>query len=1416
MSRPLAWEVLGLTGIVGLALTLRFIGLDWDQGYHLHPDERFMSIVLTEIQPPPDLATYFDPLTSAYNPFNQGISFFVYGTLPLFLVDLLSSLLGLQGYDQAYLVGRGVSAVMDTGTVVLVFMLGRQLLSSRAGLLAALLMALAVHSIQLSHFFAVDTFSTFFSTAALWFLIRFAQGRRWFDLVLLGLATGLAVASKLSAGLLVVLITVWWFAQGWREGQFRSSAPTAIGWLGRGALVALLVAITFRLAQPYAFASGSPLDWRLGEPFLSAVSQQQEIQTGNYDWPPGVQWANTPPYLFPIKQIVQWGVGPAFGVAALIGIGAAVVSIWRGNGHPLALPLVWAGLNFLYSGALVLKTMRYFHPIYPVLALVVAWLFLELWHRRKLIPRVPTRIASPGIALGAAVTVVATAVWAFAFMQIYGREHPRVEASTWIYANLPTGTRIVTEHWDDQLPLPRPGDPHLPFELAELQVFERENLAKRTHLIDTLSSADALILASDRGLGTIPGMPQRYPLAGRYYQALLNGELGFRLAAEFESRPSLGPWTIDDSGAEEAFTVYDHPRVSAYVREATDVAKLVTRSLQSIDERGAIQVLPRVAVAAPIDLTPEKAEIVRHQASWPDVYTDRPLEGLPASLGWYAAGLALTLALWPAVGHVMRSLPDAGYVATRLLAPAIAVLPAWWVASLEFVPYGLPSIACSTGTLALGSAAIGWRSRDRIWAALRPRLASILIIEILFAAAFAGFVALRAANPDLWHPVFGGEKPMDYAHLNAIIRSPYFPPYDPWYAGGHLNYYYFGHVPTASLSKILGVPPSTAYNLALASYVAGAIAAVFAVCHGVWSVLSRPGRRAALVGLAGVLLVAVVGNLQSIVQLVEISADHAADPASGWSTLAQVPATIGGHLGADYDFWSPTRVIPGTVNEFPWFTFIYGDLHPHLMNLGFTAVALLGALTLVALGERRRRGGLVPTTAWLAALGLQAFVLGLHRVTNPWDFPTYLLVTLVTLGYAILRADLARGRNAIALVAAATIGVTTVSHLLFLPFHQHYVDFFGGVAPTPETTSAFQWLLIFGLPTAVALTLAVLIVAPKLRALLHSERLTARSVAAAVSTGVVVVTLVASLVAGNEPWSARVLLAALAAIIGIAAWQARDEPLRLVPLALFGAAVLLTAIPELVTVRDDIGRLNTVFKLHLQAWVLAGLGAAIALPQVIQAVWMSRSRGALGLRSIWTVAIAALVAIALVYPLAATPHKLGLRIQQLPASLDGEAFLDGAEITDQGARIGLTSDLAALRWLRESVPGAPTIVEAPTTIYRWGGRVSVYTGLPAVVGWDWHSRQQHWGYVHRVDARLTDMQELFTTADPTRARELLDRYNVDLIYIGELERAHHDKAALTKFEQMSHLGVTPEYVKDEVTIYRVTPRSVHVNTGPAG
>ncbi len=1400
-------HALTLAIVLGVALGLRLIGLDWDAGQHLHPDERFLSIVLTQLRPAASLVEYFDPAASPLNPFNHGISFFVYGTFPLFLVEGLARLAGAESYDQAYLIGRALSAVFDTGTVLVVYLLGRRLLGPGAALLAAALLALAVHSIQLAHFFAVDTFATFFTTAALLLLVRYAQGRDPRDLGLLGIATGLAMASKLSAILLLVLVALWWLGTGWRERRFHSGAGAAARWVSHLFAFGIFGAIVFRLFQPYAFAGAAPFDWRPSPDFLAALGQQKAIQEGAFDWPPGVQWAGTAPYLFPLEQIVRWGLGPALGLLALAGVVTAVIVIWRRGAHPLVLPLAWAALVFASFGVLVLKTMRYFHPAYPVLALTAAWLLAELWRRKHRLAPLPPHIGAGLVGAAATAVVLATGLWALAFVQIYARDHSRAAASEWIYQNIDPGAVIAIEHWDDALPLNLSDRARDQYEYLELAVFDREDTRKRSALMSALRNADVLVLASNRGWGSIPRMPQRYPLAGRFYAALFGGELGFERAAEFRSLPSLGPWRIDDAAAEEAFTVYDHPQVLVFRRNG-DNTDAVQTAFARIDERAAVPVLPRVATARSFELTPERAAQVRQSFSWPAVFETRPIGGAFAAVLWFVATLLATLALWPLIWRAAGRLPDAGYAIARVLGPALLVLPAWWLASLGWLDFDVPALGVSLGLVAVLGGLVLARSGRRFIAALRAKWRPILGVELLWLGAFVGYLALRARNPDVWHPVFGGEKPMDFAHLNAVIRSATFPPFDPWYAGSQLNYYYFGHVPTAALAKTLGVVPSVAYNLALAGYAAGAVAAVYALGYGVWSLFRRGGAPAHAVGFTSVLFVLIAGNLHSGLQLVRIAQRHVADPTSVGGVLAQIPLTVfGGDLQRDYDLWAPTRVIPGTVNEFPWFTFSYGDLHPHLMNFGFTVVALLGALAILALGERDRRTRLLDVRAWVGLLVLQALVLGLHRVTNPWDFPTYTAITLMVLTYALWRSRRLAARALVAWTLAGAVALAVVGQVAFLPFHQTYVDFFGGLALTPETTPVYQWLLIFGVPLAVLLTLIATVLTPsgtgrsppgaRARRGWLSGRVTALPPLAAATLVVI------SLVAWQQPWSTRVILVGLVLLVALAAWRARNDPLLLLPIAFFGAGLLLTAIPEVATVRDDIGRLNTVFKTYLQAWLLLGVGAALAIPILGPRLWRRTGGRLRPLRVAWVGAVSLLAATALVYPLAATPHKLALRIQDLPPTLDGEAFLAGGAIVDDGKPVELTSDLAAFRWLRTNLTGSPTILEAPTTIYRWGGRVSVYTGLPSVIGWDWHAKQQHWGYVHAVEARWDDARELFATPDPRRARVLLTRYGVDLIYVGEFERTLYSPDQLGKFEQMSDLGVTPIYQQGPVVIYAV-------------
>ena len=1383
---------------MAVGATLRLIGLDWDHGQHLHPDERFLSMVLVDIQPTANALTYFDPATSPLNPFNHGIDFFVYGTFPLFLVDSIARVLDRASYDDTYLVGRVLSALFDTGTIAVVFLLGRRLFGIWTGLVAASLMACAAHSIQIAHFFTVDTFATFFVTSSIWLMSRFADLRNPRDLTLAGIAIGLAMASKLSSGLLILLFLGWWSYVGIREHLFSGRWNRCHVWPLQAATLLAFAALTFRLFQPYAFRYASPFDWRLSPTFTSALTQQHAIQTGELDWPPGIQWAGTAPLLYPIEQIIRWGVGPAFGIAAFIGLALAMIVWWKSGHHPLAIPIVWTVLNFAVFGTFVLKTMRYFHPIYPMLALVTAWTFIWLWRggRKPWLKAQRHRRLAIGCVLSA--VLGASVLWALAFVQIYGRDHSRVAASAFIYEHVPHGSSIVVEHWDDALPLRLQDRDPSRYKIRELRVFDQDSESKRRELIEVLGSADLVILASDRGAATIPRIPQRYPLTRQYYQALVDGSLGFELLATFRSQPSLGPWLFDDRDAEEAFTVYDHPTVSLYRPRTDQVADDVRHRLSTIDIRGASNVLPKAATSRSTNLPDQETATITASASWPTQFVDRPIHGFAAMLAWFASVWIAGLITWPLTWLALRRLPDRGYAAARVLGPAALLIPGWWFASLGIIEFKIPAIILSALLVTMFSIGLLWPHRHRFFRSITKNAGTILLTEALMVIAFVVMSYIRAQNPDLWHPVFGGEKPMDFAHLNAVLRSPSFPPYDPWYAGSRLNYYYFGHVPTAALAKTLGIVPSVVYNLAIASAFSAAIVAVFAAASSLWTVLSQRSGEAIAAGLSAIALILIAGNLHPALQLISLAQHSVGSTSIG--VLAAPSVVLSGKLARDFDFWAPTRVIPNTVNEFPWFTFLYGDLHPHLMNFANTGVSLIGSVGILAVGEQMRHRRTSNWRLWVGSLVLPTFVLALHRVTNPWDFPTYAVVTIATLVYALWRSSQYTARTIGAITGCASVALFVVSQLLFWPFHSTYVDFFSGIALTPETTLTASWLVMFGAPIAILITYSVLTLA-------HDSKLASANQVfkgPLFSIFTIASLSIVAMMAVTFGWSVGTLAGGLILVGGMAAWRSRNNPTTLAPLALLLAGISLTMIPEFVVIRDDIGRLNTVFKTYLQAWMLLGLGAALALPALVRHIRRIRVTHFAWLQTAWAAVIGMVAITAFAYPFLATPHKLGLRIQPLKPTLNGEAYLTGGQILDQGVQINLTADYRAITWLRNNIVGAPTLAETPTTIYRWGGRISVYTGLPSIIAWDWHAKQQHWGYAHEVEARFNDARELFTTRNVQRAETLLSTLGVELIYVGELERALYPAEALAKFDRMKAMGVHAIYRDGTTVIYRLS------------
>jgi YYY domain-containing protein len=1410
------WAVLAV--ILLVAAAFRLYGLEtWDSDSHQHPDERFLTIVASAVSTPPSIGDYFNTQRSTLNPYANGQDRYAYGQLPLTVTRIVAEWTGRGSYDKVYGVGRALSTLADLGTLLFAWLLARRVFGVRMAHLSALLLAVTVLDIQLSHYFAVDTYVQFFAAGSLFFGQRAWQRESLQDALLAGLLTGLATACKISAlTLLPVLGLAFIWQRRGRPGvsQFFDGV-TAFGVALVGAFFA------FRIAEPYAFVGPAVWSLRLNPQWLADKLYWAEVSSGAVDVPFMIVWSGTPAYTFAAQGIAQWGMGPALGMASLLGTALVTWRLVRGHAREREAVLVvaWTLLNIAYFGGQFAKYLRYLLPVYFTLTMLAAYGLLQATDWLRHVPR--WRLDSLGRWLAPAV-VSATALWALAFSNgMYGQLHSRIQASDWIYANIPAGSTLATEHWDDRLPLARPGNDPGKYRYTELALYDQENAEKRTKLEGVLDQSQYIVMASRKLVGSIPRLPERYPLATTYYRLLQNGQLGFERVGRIQVEPRLGPLAFDDSLAQEDFTVYDHPLVEVWGKRADYSSANMRQLLNSVP-------LDRVANVRPIDggkgallQTPSEQQAQVLGGTWSQLFNRDDLVNRLSLLFWLLAAEVVALSTVPVLWRVLPFLTDRGFGASKILGLAFVAYVSWLIASLKLAPFERPLLVLIWLLVAAISFAATWPHRADFVAWLKRERRLLLVTEGVFMATFALFLFIRAANPDLWHPVFGGEKPMNFAYLNAITKSEYFPPYDPWFAGGVINYYYFGFVLVAVLIKLTGIMPEIAFNLAEPTLFG-------ALCVGVFSLafaLSVPMRgrvrraHAYLAGVAAVLLTGVLGNLDAGLQLVDqlgkLGGEVAPQSGGAARLAAGVLAIIQGSRIPPLDFWRSTRFIGpedvGPIHEFPYFTFLYGDLHAHQIALPLTVGVLLVGLNLMrSLRADSRR---IPWPSLLIAGVLVAML----RATNTWDYPTYAAIVALVLVLGSLPGLVRLERPAIQTLLVSLLIFGIAFQFSFAPYLQRYQLFYNGVDPVKAKTALNQFLTIHGLFLYLGASLFAWYFVQARRRVAAARRQTtlvpepgyygmilpigslnsyASPAGWVAGIGAVLGLL---LVLGGFVTRGFLVFGIAVAVAGcVAHWRRSSRALQA---ALFGVALFATLIPEFVSLQGDIGRMNTVFKFYLQAWVLLSVTAAVALG------WLARRsvREPLlrNVRPPWIAFAAILVLAAVSYPLLASKAKVGLRFTDMPLSLDGMQYMDFAEYKDDGKDLNLPADAKAIRWLQDNVIGTPVVLEGRSPVYRWGSRMSIYTGLPTILGWDVHQGQQRSGYSSMLQERSNDVERAYGSVNPQETLGILRKYQVRYVVIGGLERAYYPAIGLDKFRTMPELKLA--YDADGVQIYKVQP-----------
>jgi YYY domain-containing protein len=842
---------------------------------------------------------------------------------------------------------------------------------------------------------------------------------------------------------------------------------------------------------------------------------------------------------------------------------------------------------------------------------------------------------------------------------------------------------------------------------------------------------------------------------------------------------------------------------------------------------------------------------------------------------WYLLITALGWLTFPLAYRLLPTLSDRGYAISRALGLLLWGYIFWLLASLGILPNqpnGLLFAAILLGGLCL--LALSGIQRREMLAWLRSRRVMIFTVEALFLLAFALWAWVRSANPE----AIGTEKPMELAFINAILSSPTFPPHDPWLSGYGISYYYFGYILVAMLAKLAGTTGGVAFNLG------GILVFALSACgvYGLVFNLLNAGHKATapdtdttpdshprftLASLFGPLFLLLVSNLEGFLHVLHTRGLFWRQDPSGamtspfWSWLGildlnQPPTEPVSWIPTRFWWWwRASRVVQDydlargwreIIDEFPFFSFLLADLHPHVLAMPFALLVITLALGLFldpgkdqpvwpALNTQR---AFAPTLRIQPAFFLlTAIALGGLSFLNTWDFPLYL--ALVAAAYSLGRMILANDTFFTAVKDFAWLGfaLAICGGLLYFPFYLGFSSQAGGVLPNLiyPTRGAHLWVMFAPLLLPILAFLFYLTRSSSHRsAFWGAFKLSLGLIVflwlLAIAMGIAITFIpqyadlyLGSLAAQNRidlltgsltrrftsPGGWITLLALLTLTIGLL-WStlthrktvAEDLPIAApgfgsssiftVLLVVFGTFLVLG--PEFFYLRDLFGwRMNTIFKFYFQAWLVWSVAAAFGTVTLL-----TNLRG--GWKNLFSTGLILLLAASLTYPLLSLWNKTN-GFQPSEWTLDSTAYF---------AR-NSPDEMSAIRWLQEAPQGVlAEAVPQGGGSYSEYARVSTLSGKPSVLGWVGHENQWRGDAASTaIGSRQNDLARLYCTRDWDEARAILEQYGIRYVFVSGLERATYQPD-----ESTCPLGLVEEkFLRNLDPAFKSGPATIYIYNG---